>query len=278
MSESREPPPLCPSNSDRLGTGGEVAFSNGNRSWTERFDVVTEAAAALRSRGYAIIAHEKWLEHGDSGFTIQPLFHGMQLLDDGGVHTMTTLQVNHPTLIPGGAFEYQHATGDTVTESLAKGFDQWVQADFVTLLDALLAEPEHCTTMEMTFPGKDGKPELIRRAVLGPCTHYASNPHDASQEHPFCPCCLVTNSFEAFRELIEADAFYGLRLLAMRNQDGTPGADCRVNGDDWERGEQALRNYVGTWPQAEFELRKQYVVLQTVAQGRGRLVMGSGGV
>jgi hypothetical protein len=142
-----------------------------------------------------------------------------------------------------------------------------MQTDFVTLLDALRAKPEHCTIMEMTFPAKDGKPERIRRAVLGPCTHVAKTPPDASQEHPFCPCCLLTNSFEAFRDLFEADAFYGLRLLAMRDRDGTPGADCRVNGDDWEKGAQALRDYVNTWPQAGFEMRKQYVVLQTVEAG-----------
>jgi hypothetical protein len=59
----------------------------------------------------------------------------------------------------------------------------------------------------------------------------------------FCACWLLTNSFEAFRDLTESDAFYGLRLLAFRDGDGNPGADCRVNGDDWEKGAQALRAY-----------------------------------
>jgi hypothetical protein len=139
----------------------------------------------------------------------------------------------------------------------------------VTLLDALKAEPEHCTTMVMTVPARDGKPERTRRAVLGPCTHFAATPPGASDEHPFCPCCLLTNSFETFEELFEADAFYGLRLLALRNGEGQPAADCRINGDDWEKGAQALRNYVGTWPHGGFEMRKQYVVLQTVEQGPG---------
>jgi hypothetical protein len=267
MSESREPPPLCPSNTGGLGTGGEVAFSNASRNWTERFDLVDEAAAALRHRGHAVTAHKTWLVHDDSGFTIQPQLGRMWLPDGGGVQTITTLQVNHPTLIPAGVFEYQHSTGDTVRESLAKGFDQWVQMDFVTLLDALQAKPEHCTTMEMTFPAKDGEPDRIRRAVLGPCWQFPATPSDASEEHPFCPCCLLTNSFEAFRDLIEGDAFCGLRLLAMRQANGQPAADCRVNGDDWERGMQALRDYVGTWPHEGFELRKQYVVLQTMEQG-----------
>jgi hypothetical protein len=248
-----------------LGTAGEVAFSNANRSWTERFDLVDAAAAAFKSRGHAVAACETWLEHGDSGFTIQPLLVNLQPLEDGGVRTLTTMQVNHPALVPAGVFEYQHSTGDNVVESLTKGFDQWVQTDFATLLDALRVTPEHCTTMEMTFPPKDGKPERVRRAVLGPVTHYMSPiPPDAAEEHPFCPCCLLTNCFDAFGHLIEADAFFGLRMFALRDRDGKPGADCRVNGEDWEKGAEALQAYARTWPASGYEFRKQYVVLQSV--------------
>jgi hypothetical protein len=120
MSESREPPPLCPSNT-RGGTSGEIEFTRGSRTWTERFDLVDVAAAALKRQGHAVTAHKTWVEHGDSGFTIQPQLGMMQLLERDGVRTMTTLQVNHPTLIPAGAFEYQRATGDTLVDSFAKG-------------------------------------------------------------------------------------------------------------------------------------------------------------
>jgi hypothetical protein len=50
----------------------------------------------------------------------------------------------------------------------------------------------------------------------------------------------------------------------MRDANGDPQADCRVNGDDWDKGTEALRKYVGTWPAAGFEMRKQYVVVQTI--------------
>ena len=268
MIGARKPPPFCPSNTAGMGTAGKVELSNGEQSWTEHFDVVSEAAAALKSQGHAVTTHKTWLEHGDSGFLIQLQLVELQLLEGGGVRTVTTIQVNHPTLIPTGVFEYQHSTGDTVVSSLTKGFDQWVQTDFVTFLDALRVKPQSCTMMEMTFPAKDRKPELVRRAVLGPVTHMAQTPTDATEGHPpACPCCLLTNSFEAFRDLIGGDAFYGLRLFALRDGHGNPGADCRVNGDDWEKGAQALRAYARTWPAAGYELRKQYVVLQTVEHG-----------
>jgi len=272
MFGARKPPPVCPSNTAGMGTAGKVELSNREQSWTEHFDVVNEAAAAFKSRSHAVTAHKTWLEHGDSGFLIQPQLAELQLLEGGGVRTVTTMQVNHPTLIPAGVFEYQHSTGDTVVRSLTNGFDQWVQTDFVTLLDALRVKPQSCTMMEMTFPAKDGEPERVRRAVLGPVTHMAQTPPNAAAEGhpPFCPCCLLTNSFEAFRDLIEGDAFYGLRLFALRDGDGNPDADCRVNGDNWDKGAQALRAYASTWPAAGYEFRKQYVVLQTVERGSSR--------
>jgi hypothetical protein len=76
----------------------------------------------------------------------------------------------------------------------------------------------------------------------------------------------LTKSFEAFKELMEGSGFYGLRLFAAHDQNGVPQADCRVNGEDWEKGAEALRSYVTTWPGTAYEFRKQYVVLHTVGQ------------
>lgn len=132
----------------------------------------------------------------------------------------------------------------------------------------------------MNFPEKDGKPAISRRAVLGPVMHLVEHPEvqdeaktaeaaegargEQCETHVFCPCCLFTKSYETFKELIEDSGFYGLRLFASRDQQGLPLADCRVNGDNWEKGAEALRRYVTTWPLAGFEFRKQYVVVHTI--------------
>jgi len=278
----KTPPPLCKSNPG-ICVEGKVAFARGDRSWTEEFNTVTLAASALQGRGLVVRREKTWLVHEESGFILLPQLVEIQPLEDGGARTVTTIQTNHPDLAPDGLFEYQHSTGDTVADSIRKGFDQWVQVDFPPLTDALCPKPQTCTMLEMTFPAKNGAPARVRRAMLGPIMHYATSPSadhagstaaadtpgqgDAGDAHPFCPCCLLTRSFEAFRELIENDGFYGLRLYAMRDVEGAPQADCRVNGDDWEKGAQALRDYVKTWPDAGFEFRKQYVVLHSVAEG-----------
>ncbi len=259
-------PSLHPSNPG-ITAAASISFSNAEREWTEEVQAVDLLVEVLKARDYSAIPHDgTWLEHPESGYLITPRILQVQPLDAGGVRTITTIQVNHPTLAPEGLFEYQHSTGDDVADSIRKGFDQWVQVDFVTLLDAALPEPKTCTTMVMSFPEKDGQPARHRRAILGPVAHLMVNPPPSGeeQEHPFCACCLLTNSFEGFKELFESDAFLGLRLFAMRNAEGTPMADCRVNGEDHEPGAEALRQYAQTWPEAGYEFRKQYVVLQSI--------------
>jgi len=261
-------PPACPANPG-IGVEAKVAFATGDRSWVEEVNLPSIAAAVFKDRGYAVTKEKTWLVHGESNFTILPQLVEFQPLDDGGVQTTTTIQTNHPTLAPDGVFEYQHSTGSSIADAISKGFDQWVQTDFVPLLEALRPQPEACTAMVMEFPATAGKPARVRRAILGPVAHFIQNPPHESEknvpeEHSFCPCCLLTKSFEAFRELIEGDGFYCLRLFAARDTEGTPQADCRVNGEDLERGAQALREYVSTWPPAGYEFRKQYVVLQSM--------------
>jgi hypothetical protein len=54
----------------------------------------------------------------------------------------------------------------------------------------------------------------------------------------------------------------GVRLFAARNEDGSPEADCRVNGEGWEEGKRALMEYARSWPDRGMEFRKQYIFLQ----------------
>jgi hypothetical protein len=279
MFDKNAAPKLLPSNPG-ISASGEVAFSNGQRSWTEHYNVITLMASVLRDLGHLIESRESWLVHSDSGFVLLPRLVKLRPLERGGVQTTTTIQTHHPALVPDGVFEYQHATGDNVEASLRKGIDQWAQTGFVALLDALQPSPARCTALQMTFPEKDGKGAYTRRAVLGPVFHSIEHPEIHAEKstpgsgedvggrqgesHEFCPCCLLTRSFETFVELVEDSGFYGLLLFAARDVKGEPQADCRVNGNDWDKGAEALRKYVTTWPEAGYEIRKQYVVLHTL--------------
>ncbi|MBY0228564.1 MAG: hypothetical protein K2W96_04710, partial [Gemmataceae bacterium] len=203
-----------------------------------------------------------------SNWVLLPLMVSVQGGPRGGVRTVSTVQAHHPRACPQGLFEYQHAAGDTLAQSARAGFDGWAQLDWPALRDSLLPGPGGCMLLEMQFPEKDELPARRRRAVLGPTAHYMANPtkeaEAAGEEHSFCPCCLLTKSFEAFKPFFESEAFVGLRLYAARSDEG-PLADCRANGDDYEEGMAALREYVGSWPGTGYEFRKQYVVLHDLA-------------
>ena len=181
-------------------------------------------------------------------------------------------------------FEYQHSVGEGLERSIAAGFDQWRQVDLPVLLDALLPKPAACMALEMAFPATATGPGRSRRRCSAPSPTTARTrppglPRSADpdgEEHEFCPCCLFTRSFEAFKSLIESDDFYAIRLYAARDVEGQPQADCRVNGQDWDAGKAALIKYVSTWPAAGYEFRKQYVVLQIALPGGARAEGESG--
>jgi hypothetical protein len=226
-------------------------------------DLVQLFVEGMARGGYVVTSHEAWLEHRDSGIAIRP-----RVLESPSappfIRSVVVVTTSHPRLPPNGIFEYQHAVASTQREAISNGIDQWLQIDFPVLLDALRDRPEHCMAMEWQFE-RNGLPGLSRRALLGPVGHLAAHPERAKGgAHPFCPCCLLTNTFEAFRPLVEADGFYAIRLLASRDENGSTQADCRINGSEWESGKRALCSYADTWPQAGLEMRKQYIVLQTV--------------
>jgi hypothetical protein len=218
---------------------------------------------ALKRGGHSFTPHESWLEL-EGGFTILPRFVSLQPLDQGGVQTVTTIEVSNPDGIPPGVFEFQHSAGENVQDSFVKGFESWMQTDLPVFVDALRQQPKQCMHLQMELPGGAGK----RRVVLGPVAHLLPQPvrerkAQQPEEHPFCPCCLFTNTGEIWKEKISDGGFYGVRLFAMRGAEGESEADCRINGVDWEEGKRALVQYVNTWPDLGVEFRKQYIVLQT---------------
>ena len=240
-------------------------------------------AEALVKHGHDISARPDHLLDVASQFSIACMVHGVTRREDGTAQTVSTVTVTHPTLVPDGLFEFQHSWGPDARASLLAGFDRWVQTDYVTLVDSTMAMPDKCMVLEMEFPVTPERPARKRRAVLGPIEHLRTEPppppppetcpsagrqqqsgdHVAEDpKHPFCPCCLLTRSLDAFQGLLERDGYFGLRMFTMRGADGGASADCRVNGEDFDAGKRGLLDYVQTWPAAGVEFRKQYVVIQ----------------
>ncbi|MGO1073147.1 DUF6348 family protein [Lysobacter sp. CA199] len=266
-------------------THGHLRFHDETgEEWFEPFDLPELAATVLSELGHAArVREDGWLELSDSQWRLLPQFIEFHEREDGNIGTATTVQCNHPRLSPQGLFEYQYAIHETFDEAAGAGFRKWARTDLPVLLDAERDEPEACMTMSLELPDEDGQPARKRRLLFGPIEHYGrpesesdltvqddaednakeEADHDAEAED-FCPCCLFTKSIDAFEPLLRTDRMYGLRLFAsIDHANGACQADCRVDGEEWEQGLDALRAYAATWPAgAGLEYRKQYVLVQ----------------
>jgi len=217
------------------GTSARVAFAGPERTWEDQADALDSLASVLQSRGMKLERMQERLEL-ENGLILRPQIVGVQPRDDGAVRTATTIEVNHPVLCPAGTFEYQHSIGSTVGDSFEKGFASWADTDLPVFADALRQQLKDCTALLLDSPASAAATPGRRQIILGPPLHVvARQAQDSGGAHDFCPCCLLTNCFEAFRAFMERDTFCGVRLFAARS-DGEPQADCRINGVDWAPG------------------------------------------
>lgn len=258
-------PPILPDDPGQV-CDFNIDFQREEERWQEHINLATLLAHALREQGFAADADKEYVAL-PSGWILQPRIVDFEMNDDGTGSTSTTIQVSHPTLSPLGVFEYQHSIGDSAEEAFASGFKNWVATDVPALLDGTKDQKEEFNAMIITYPAKDGSAEFRRRIVFGPPQHRAHKHIDYGEHHPFCPCCLFTNSMDAFEKLLKKDEFVAIRLFASRNTAGEALSDCRVNGVDWPDGAEALLKYVQNWPDRGLETRKQYVTIRTVSEG-----------
>ncbi|MFO0956220.1 MAG: DUF6348 family protein [Isosphaeraceae bacterium] len=266
LGKNRSALPKLPATNPGSSTSLTLNFEDEGGVRSQEFRMAGMLADVLQGLGHRVEVEGDSIRLPGSGLVARPMFVHLQPIGGGNVHTVTTIEAIHPEIRPAGLFEFQHGTGEDPVSALEFGFDQWARIDLVALQESLRDEPEECTSMVMELPAREGRPALVRRALFGPVGHMRSRPPSGgpAEEHPFCPCCLLTNAIGAFRGCLESDGFYGIRLFASRDERGKPQADCRVNGRDWAPGARALRGYAKSWPDAGFEFRKQYVALRTM--------------
>lgn len=204
----------------------------------------------------------------EDGLQLVPHVVDIAAQSDEHWRTSTVIEVYHP-LIEDVLFEYQHSGGRSQITSLHDGFNQWARMDLVTLRDAVQPELQR-PSMGIGYTDEATGQPYQRQVVLGPTGHYQQRPPEASalpdghedDDHDFCPCCLFSNSMQAFSDQLKSREFLGVRLYAARDSQGEISADCRINGEDFPAALPYLKAYVQTWPDAGLEFRKQYVVIR----------------
>ncbi|QIL74276.1 hypothetical protein G7048_27820 (plasmid) [Diaphorobacter sp. HDW4B] len=235
--------------------------SSDTEQWVEEVDLIELLKDALAEAGWNARREEHWLVT-DNGFWLKPQFVEHAHTEEA-IQTTTTIEVAHLSLLSQSCFEYQHSISEeSATDSMREGLIRWVHMDWKTFDDLASSTLQHCQQMEMTFPDAEGA-DHPRKVLFGPVRYVVTNPvpEAPDDEHTFCPCCLFTNTIKAFEPQLHAKETFGVRLFASRGADGEVMADCRVNGEDWEAGAEALREYVRSWPECGYEYRKQYVLI-----------------
>ncbi len=241
-------------NNPGIGTKGKCTFSNDENEWIEEFDLIALLTQVLSEKEIDFEFNDEIVVA--DGICFKPGIVEIIPLEPKGVRTVTTIEYSHDVSNIHGIFEYQHATGDDLSHSLKKGFEYWVDTDFYVITEALTGKFGTCNKLLIENP--DGLKKVI---LLGNPMRLTQSTHLDDPEHPFCPCCLFTNSFTAFDNLFRNTGFYALRLLVSKDVEGNISADCRLNGIDYELGVAALCEYGKKWPNNLFDMRKQYVIL-----------------
>lgn len=240
----------------------DISYTNHmGQSIHEEFDLLTVLTEVLVEQEVKATIQQGWI-HLENGLQLLPQFTNVEC--DKRYRSSTTIETASGLF--SGLFEYQHSISEeSLDDALREGFRTWCRMDLPVLRDALRDEPQDCPAMNMSFPNHNNEQSQRRRVLFGPVSHYAIHPQELEQnteeEHAFCPCCLFTNTIDAFRDLLQSQEIHMIRFYAARDSEGTPMADCRINGEDYAPGHAALLKYVHTWPNQGLEFRKQLVML-----------------
>lgn len=259
---------ITPGGNPGKGPSLKVAFFHSEvRSWEEEVNLPELLVEALGQKGLTADFCKGEVTLTGSGLILTPQMVSFKPLEEGkGTKSCTTIATRHP-LVFSPVFEYQHSAGHTMRESVLEGFSNWIQVDLPVLINATRVKPEDCTYIE-TPVREPGLPERWRRILMGPTQYTGAPPPsiaaDAGEEEhaPGCSCCFFTRLHPVIKPLIEAKGFVALRAFSMRDENGEAAADCRVNGEDFEAGAKALREYASERPGGHFEWRKQLIVIQ----------------
>jgi hypothetical protein len=233
---------------------------------TEKIDLTETLARVLAQKGRRVTRHFDAVHDEESGLQFFPNIASFQPDDDLSMQMCTTIEIRHPGRLPIAFFEYQHSHAATGEEAVTRGFQGWADLDLPVILDSLETEVETCTAMMMEFPNGRRRRVVfgpVSRTKVGPDAPPVESPEGGAVPHPpACPCCLFTNAGHAFKHFVESEHFHALRLLALRDPNGAPSADCRVNGEEYDEGKAALAAYAARWPFNGVEMWKQYVIVQ----------------
>ena len=196
-------PPRPAAENPGRGHTVRVAFANAQKSWEEKDDLAASLATTLNALG-----HEATVKRRLGG-TRRRILVGAAGRERRAHGRRRREYRHHDPDVARGAhaqriFEFQHSSGTDVRDSFAKA--SRAGRSSICRCSSMRCEQSPRRAWSWKWQGQESKSLLAqdRRLVFGPTLQMAQKPEtSAPAEHDFCPCCLFTNSIDAFDELHE---------------------------------------------------------------------------
>lgn len=179
----------------------------------------------------------------------------------GNIHARLIIKTRHEGLFPDGIFEFAYGGGTDMESAIIDAAYRWIQSDFNTIHDLLCTAKEHnhdgnkADVVSMTPQGE----VLGWEIVFGPLisTTIEGVKQKISQDEIFWRLFDVITE-----DLLGEKGIYPIKFFAIQNEKNEIDADCRLNGQDWQKGREALLEYIREWNLKDiFHWRKQYVIV-----------------
>lgn len=250
------------------------------RSGDSDFLIAYALFGILQNRGWDVeildseIGNDKWIHVKDNGYSLLPALINFYSDENNEIKISATVQIHHKEVFPNGIFEYVYPQKkvENVIGGLFELFETWVNLDWRTLCDCLKFEKSEFMSMRIDL---NKEKTQAKHVFYGPVLSYPNiDVEDAKAKgidvdpyiDEFCPCCLFTNSMEAFvKQIKDTNQNYAIRLFAMKDPNGEVDADCRINGEEYPQAEEYLKKYAKTWKDCDIiKMRKQYVIIKNV--------------
>lgn len=149
--------------------------------------------------------------------------------------------------------EFAHGFGDTMSEAVDMGFNNWITTDLPILIDLPHEKPVLCGGVST----EDKNTGVTVKGLLGPMQFWS---HGGNDPQPCCNSCVFTQALQADNDLMFGEKPMLIKAVVARNPDNTTQSDFRINGVQNDEIASALCAWAESWDGDGFAMRKQALI------------------
>lgn len=168
-------------------------------------------------------------------------------------------------LFPGPIFEFVYGWGSSTKVATINAFERWIDSDFPVIHDFLADHKlENGHTSEVKIASNSGETgeQISWKGIIGPLLIFKGGEVVYDQENRNE---IIKPLFEAITgDFLGRRGMYPIRCFMSKNSDQQIEVDCRVNGEEWKRGYDALVECCQRWEVQDYLFWKQYLLIYSL--------------